>query len=150
MITFWNSGEKELIQGLDILGMRQLDQGIERDWVAGITTISFRVRYLSLLTWACAELFSRELERGKGRAIFDEALLKKMLSRLEFGILAASKLGKKWGESGDTYGVIGSDIFASELSDFENGNIEFNTAGVAERANFSPIISQIEPPRLVI
>ena len=60
-------------------------------------------------------------ETRRGRAIFDETMLKQMLTRLEFIILAASKLGKKWGESGNTYGVIGSDLFTNELSEFEQG-----------------------------
>ena len=71
------------------------------------------------------EFFSRELNRGEGKAVFDEKLLKEMLSRLEFIILASSKMGTKWGESGDTYGVIGSDLFADILVDFEKGETIF-------------------------
>lgn len=122
MQIFWNAGEQQIIQGLDILGIRQLDQSIERNWVAGITTISFRARYLSLLPWAIQEFYERELKAGGGLAIHDESKFKMMLSRLEFAILISSKSGKNWGESGDTYGVIGSDLFADHLKNMESDN----------------------------
>lgn len=127
MQTFWNAGERQIIKGLDILGLRQLDQSIESSWVAGITTISFRARYLSLLPWAIQEFYERELEAGGGRAIHDESKFKMMLSRLEFAVLISTMIGKDWGESGTTYGVIGSRLFVNDLKDMEaDGQIELN------------------------
>ena len=115
MEPFWNSGEREKIQGLDVLGVRRVDQEIERAWVAGITTISFRARYLSLLTWAVGEFYERQLAGTADHAVFDTARLSAMLGRLEFVVLAATHLGETWGESGTTFGILGKDVHEAEL-----------------------------------
>ncbi len=96
MDTFWNSGEREKIKGLDILGLRQLDQNLESHWVAGITTISPRARCLTLLPWILAEFYQDELQRHGGKSVFHRDRLEAVLARLKFAILAASNVGTGW------------------------------------------------------
>lgn len=119
MNWFWNSGEKVLIRGLDIMGLRQLDQNIESEWVAGITTISNRARYLSLLPWIFATYYKKILSSNSNQLVVDWDEIEAILARLEFVVLAATQQSDDWGETGPKTGMIGMETHAVDLETLE-------------------------------
>lgn len=127
MQTFWNNGERQTIKGLDIMGLRQLDQRIEQDWVASVTTISFRARYLTLLPWLFVEYYTSQLNSEGGQAAFDYERFKLASARMELIVLAATVSGKKRGESGSINGLIGSELYEAEINAlFQDGSVDLN------------------------
>jgi hypothetical protein len=118
MQAFWNSGEQESTMGLDILGIRQQDQFLEQQWVAGITTISFRARYLSLLPWLLAEFWKRETHNAA--VAFDWTGFTAATRRLEFIVLACSNAVRTSKNIGP--GVLGADIHASDIETLLRGD----------------------------
>jgi hypothetical protein len=117
MQAFWNAGEHELTTGLDILGIRQQDQFLEQQWVAGITTISFRARYLSLLPWVLAEFWGRETRVAA--AAFDWDRFTAATRRLEFIVLACSNATRISKDIGP--GVLGADLHAADIESLLSG-----------------------------
>jgi hypothetical protein len=118
---FWNSGEKEIIKGLDILGYRKVDQDTEKLWVSGITTISQRARYLSLLPWLLMEYYRRcGIDSGTARQPdWDE--YHEIERRLELVVLAATRitdeaLGRKTG------GLLGSELYIDDAKTLKAGD----------------------------
>ena len=117
---FWNSGEKEVTKGLDILGFRAVDQGVEKAWVSGITTISQRARYLSLLPWALQAYYHQcGLGAGTARPPQWDAFAD-IQRRLELIVLAATQhTDAAMGRT--TTGLLGSTLYATQLKDLHTG-----------------------------
>lgn len=107
----WGDGLGDDTQGLDIVGVRGLDQRLEAALVNGITTVSLRGRYFSLLPWALGEFFS--IEVASEATEFDEARFKSFLARVEFLALACTSLDEGKGNSS---GALGRVIFQSEMA----------------------------------
>ena len=112
----WGSALAETSGGLDIVGVRALDQSIEASLVVGITTISLRGRYLSILPWAVGEFFVADAEEGVGS--FDENRFHDFLFRVQFLILACTSVDPA---SGDAGGALGSVLYHGDMARLSNG-----------------------------
>ena len=121
MEAFWNAGAHETTLGLDALGVRQVDQGLERQWVANITTISFRARYLTLLTWVVAEHYQRRLNVNATETDIDLDVngLQNTIRRLEFVIVAASLIQPSDDGQRQTTRLLGPDVFKSRIDQLQ-------------------------------
>ena len=96
-----------------------MDQNVEKDWVSGITTISNRARYLSLIPWLVAEYYQQHgLDQGGKVDEPDEDDLIALTRRLEMVILAATRHTDSQGGY-TTGGLIGPDLFVKEMAALE-------------------------------
>jgi hypothetical protein len=112
----WGEGLGEESKGLDIVGVRGLDQSFEAALVNGITTISLRGRYLTLLPWAIGEFFAAEAVAEATE--FAPARLRAFLARVEFLTLACTTLDPG---SGDPGGALGRLIYQRDMADLTAG-----------------------------
>ncbi len=123
MDIFWGSPLAIEIKGLDILGVRGRDQAIEEKLVNGITTISLRARYYSILTWAIGSFLKAGLEENKIGTYSDSAF-RTFLRRVEFITLACTAIDDAAGHQ--LNGVLGRDLFAGQLRTLHaEGSVEF-------------------------
>ena len=130
MEIFWNSGETEKIQGRDILGTRRIDQAIEKAWVAGITTISLRARYLSLLPWALAEFYEQKMGNGRREGEYEPQEFRLFLSRLETIVVAASVLTRPGEPPSSVSGALGIDTHHNLIQELQkSGSVDLEPEG---------------------
>lgn len=106
----WGTPIRVQIQGLDILGVRSLDQSIEEKLVNGITTVSWRARYFSLLPWAIGEFFERE--KHAAAPAYNEEAFVQFVSRVELLTLAATAADPLNSDAGRG---LGGDRYVTEL-----------------------------------
>lgn len=133
MESFWNKGEKDIIKGLDVLGLRSVDQHIETQLVSSITTISIRARYLSLIPWMVGEFFN--LYRGKSGLDRDDMYHKLMqvFDRLELVIILSTQVEKQKDMNISDTGIIGQEVHEKWVNEFHlYGKID--TAILKEKA----------------
>ncbi|WLB53900.1 hypothetical protein [Bradyrhizobium japonicum] len=116
MNVAWGSRLSSETKGLDVLGIRALDQNIEASLTNGITTISIRARYISILAWAIGQYFVDESAGGQvhhdkdGRAVY--------LNRVRFMVLAATFVD----QGASRIGAMGSDYYVAEMAALVAGN----------------------------
>lgn len=114
-MQYWNKDILDDTQGLDILGIRALDQGIEANLVNGVTTVSARGRYFSVLPWAINQYYQMTIQAGKP---FVQEEFSTFLTRVEFLINAASQADPS-GKPGGA--ILGSDVFGEQMKALKSG-----------------------------
>ncbi len=112
----WGDGLGEETKGLDILGIRALDQSLEVALANGITTISLRGRYFTILPWLIGEFF--EADRKAGASDFDENKLKSFIGRVEYLTLACTVTDDSGGDAG---GALGLRLFREAMAKLRSG-----------------------------
>jgi hypothetical protein len=116
MDVAWGDALDDGSAGQDILGIRGLDQSLEAALVNGLTTVSQRGRYLTILPWAVGEYFAAERDAGRGE--YDKAQFQRFLFRVEFLTLAASVLVEK---DGDAVAALGARNFGVQMAAIKAG-----------------------------
>lgn len=116
MEVVWGDALSEETQGLDILGVRGLDQSLETALANGITTISLRGRYFTILPWLIGEFF--ETEKNAGAATFDLDRLRRFIGRVEYLTLACTVMDDSGGNAG---GALGSVTFRDTMGELRSG-----------------------------
>lgn len=136
MEVVWGDGLGEETQGLDILGVRALDQSLETALANGITTISLRGRYFTILPWLIGEFF--ETQKAANATTFAEDDLRAFIGRVEYLTLACTVMDDTGGAAG---GALGSVIFREIMAELSLGaTIPFpnNRAGSILGTYFGP------------
>lgn len=113
---FWGDGLRKQIKGLDVLGVRRVDQVAESRLSGGITTVSQRARYLSDLTWLVTEWMVRETRDGA--AEHDHYSFRQAQGRLEALVLAATAVA---GADGNQRGLIGAQLYGEQMKALKGG-----------------------------
>jgi hypothetical protein len=111
---FWGDEDDESVtQGLDALGIRGVDQAHEAGLVNGITTISGRARYLSILTWAIGAYYEIEATEAGRTQLPHHSLERRnvFLNRVRFLVAVASAADD--GSQGGA--VLGSNDFREDI-----------------------------------
>jgi len=125
MNSFWNKGEKDIIQGLDVLGLRSIDQHIETQLLASITTISIRARYLSLIPWVVGEFFNSYTDETNLDSDTSRQLLMQVFDRLEVVLILATNYEKNLNPNVLSTGIIGAEVHKETIDEFnEKGEID--------------------------
>ena len=116
MEVFWGDSLSDETQGLDILGIRGLDQSLETALANGITTISLRGRYFTIFPWLIGEFF--EAEKNASATTFEQIRLRNFIGRVEYLTLACTVVDDSGGNAG---GALGSVTFRDAMAELRAG-----------------------------